>query len=292
MFKIGDFSKISRVAVSALRYYDEVGLLKPISIDRHTGYRFYSMSQLPRLNRILALKELGLSLEQVSKLIDDDLPTEEIREMLERQQRELVKRVHVETERLARVEVWLRQIEMEGKMPEYEIVLKATEPQTVAFARGKVEQRRLTPVTGAVLAQGDLVAQIGKECDILAKRLSDLIRQKRVKGMGPWALIYEQNEEDIELEMAAPVQAGISPGGGPDEGERLGIRAVPGQPSVASVIHNGPYETLPQAYTALGLWIEQNGYELAGPCWEIYLHHDGRNPSECVTEVQFPVEKR
>ena len=66
MFKIGDFSRIARVSCRLLRYYDEIGLLKPGSTERDTGYRYYSASQLPRLNRILVLKELGLSLEEIA----------------------------------------------------------------------------------------------------------------------------------------------------------------------------------------------------------------------------------
>jgi len=66
MLKIGDFSKVSLVSVKALRYYDELGLLKPARVDAFTGYRYYSASQLPRLNRILVLKDLGLSLQQIA----------------------------------------------------------------------------------------------------------------------------------------------------------------------------------------------------------------------------------
>lgn len=64
MIRIGDFSKLSRVSIKALRFYDEMGLLKPISVDRFSGYRFYEYNQLPRLHRILALKDLGFSLEE------------------------------------------------------------------------------------------------------------------------------------------------------------------------------------------------------------------------------------
>ena len=55
MFKIGDFSKFSRVSVKALRYYDEIGLLKPVKVDQLTGYRYYSVEQIPRLQRIIGL---------------------------------------------------------------------------------------------------------------------------------------------------------------------------------------------------------------------------------------------
>lgn len=82
MLKIGEFSRLAFVPVKTLRYYDDIGLLKPVHVDQWTGYRYYSVEQLPRLNRILALKGLGLSLEQIGQLLDDDLPAEQIRGML------------------------------------------------------------------------------------------------------------------------------------------------------------------------------------------------------------------
>lgn len=63
MFKIGEFSRLSRVSVRMLRHYDQLGLLTPSQTDSFTGYRYYSANQLPRLNRILALRDLGFSLE-------------------------------------------------------------------------------------------------------------------------------------------------------------------------------------------------------------------------------------
>src|SRR5260370_7778550 len=64
MIRIGDFSKLSQVTIKALRYYDEMGLLKPISVDQFPGYRYYAVDQLSSLNRILPLNDLGLSLYQ------------------------------------------------------------------------------------------------------------------------------------------------------------------------------------------------------------------------------------
>ena len=93
MFKIGDFSKLSRVSVKTLRYYDELGLLKPTYVDRFTGYRYYSADQLPRLNRILALKDLGFSLEQTMRLLEGALVPAQMREILRMKQAELQQRV-------------------------------------------------------------------------------------------------------------------------------------------------------------------------------------------------------
>ncbi len=82
MFKIGDFSKLNRVSIKALRHYDEIGLLKPVKLDDSTGYRYYSAAQLPRLNKILALKDLGFSLNKITEIIDYDQTSEFLSSML------------------------------------------------------------------------------------------------------------------------------------------------------------------------------------------------------------------
>ncbi len=89
MFKIGEFSRLTWVPVKTLRYYDELGLLKPVEVDPFTSYRYYSASQLPRLNRILVLKDLGLTLEQIRLILEEDLTAEQLRGMLYRRQAEL-----------------------------------------------------------------------------------------------------------------------------------------------------------------------------------------------------------
>ena len=58
MFTVGEFSQLAQVSKRLLRYYDEIGLLKPSHTDRSTGYRYYSAAQMTDLNRILALKEI------------------------------------------------------------------------------------------------------------------------------------------------------------------------------------------------------------------------------------------
>jgi DNA-binding transcriptional MerR regulator len=71
VLKIGEFSALTQVSIKTLRYYDEVGLLNPVRIDPETGYRYYSASQLPRLHRILALKDLGFPLNRVAEALDE-----------------------------------------------------------------------------------------------------------------------------------------------------------------------------------------------------------------------------
>src|SRR6185295_8996279 len=90
MFTVGEFSQLAQVSKRLLRYYDEIGLLKPIHVDAATGYRYYSAEQMPLLNRILALKDLGLSLDQIQRVLSDNVSTDEIQGML------LLKKAEVE----------------------------------------------------------------------------------------------------------------------------------------------------------------------------------------------------
>ena len=284
MFKIGEFSKLSRVPVKTLRYYDEIGLLKPAEVDRFTAYRYYSADQLPRLNRILALKDLGLSLAQIGRLLDDSLSPAQMRGMLRLKQAQLQQQVQDEQARLARVEARLRRIEREGTMPTYEVVLRKVNPQTVVAIRDTIP---------SFSDQG-----------MLWKELSDYLEQQGAKASGPSLTIYhdtEYRERDVDVEVATPVSAPLP------STEQVTVRTLPGAEQAACVIHQGGYDTIGQAYSALLAWIEPNGYGIVGASREVYLRcpdndytdpnaigyaeYTADDPAAFVTEVQFPVAK-
>src|SRR5215831_10380752 len=109
MFLIGEFSQISRVSKRLLQYYDEIGLLKPARVDPYTGYRYYSAMQLPRLNRILALKDLGLTLDHIAAMMQADVSDEEIHGMLLMKKAELEQTLQEDMHRLRRVEARIQQ---------------------------------------------------------------------------------------------------------------------------------------------------------------------------------------
>ncbi len=116
MLKIGEFSRLAQVTVKTLRHYEKLTLIKPAWIDRYTGYRYYALDQLPRLNRILALKDLGFSLEQIGDILRDEVSAAELRGMLKLKHAELQRQVTEVQRRLTRVEARLTQIEHEGTL--------------------------------------------------------------------------------------------------------------------------------------------------------------------------------
>jgi DNA-binding transcriptional MerR regulator len=272
MIRIGDFSKLSRVSIKALRYYDEMGLLKPIQVDRFTGYRYYEFDQLPQLYRILALKDLGFSLEEIGHLLDSDLSVEQMRGMLKLRQAEIRQRVEAEAERLERVERWLREIEQEDSMSKYDVVIKKIEPIKVATVRGVVP----TP----------------PDQRSLWDELLDYLNQKGAHMIGPPMAIYhdpESKERDWDIEVVMPLSEPIAPS------QRVQVYDLPGAEKMACVVHNGPFATLGQAYDALAQWIDQNGYHIVGPGRELNLRLPDKlgdqNDPNTVNEIQFPVEK-
>jgi effector-binding domain-containing protein len=266
MLKIGEFSKLSRVSVKALRHYDEIGLLRPLRVDPLTGYRFYGHDQLPRLNRILALRELGFTLEQVGGMLEDGITPDQLRGMFRLRQAELVQQLDQGRERLARIEARLRQIEQEGKMPEYEVVLKDVETQLVASVRDRLASYR----------------EIGR----LFGELYGYLGPLGAAGIG--ASLWhdgEFRESDVDGEAVAFLSRPV-----PESG-RVKVYTLPGG-RMASLIHRGSFQTIDQAYAALMSWIEANGYRMAGPDREIYLQ-GGTDPNDAsnITEIQQPVEK-
>ena len=272
MIRIGDFSKLSRVSVKTLRFYDEMGLLKPVEVDRFTGYRYYEFDQLPRLYRILALKDLGFSLEEIGRLIEDDLSTEQMRGMLKLRQAEIRQRVEEEAERLERVERWLREIEQEDFVSKYDVVIK------------KIESIRVASVRGVVPTAPDQRS--------LWDELMSYFNQQKTRMIGPPMAIYhdpEAQERDWDIEVCMPIVDEMT------ADERLNVYNLPAVEKMACVVHTGPFATLPQAYDAIAKWIDENGYQITGPARELNLRLPDKlgdqNDPNTVNEVQFPVEK-
>jgi DNA-binding transcriptional MerR regulator len=271
MIRIGDFSKLSRVSVKTLRYYDEMGLLKPVSVDAFTGYRLYEYNQLSVLHRILALKDLGFSLEEIGRFLDDGLSVEQMRGMLKLRQTEARQRLREEGERLERIESQLRQIEQEEAMSKYDVVIKSADEIRMASLRGVVP----TPPEQGPLWQ----------------ELEGYLEAQHVRPIGACFTLYhddEYKERDWDIEVCEPINTDL----GESNGIRVGV--LPAVETLASTIHNGPYVTIGEAYNAIGKWITDNGYRIVGPCREFYLNPSEKNSQtdpNTVTEIQYPVAK-
>lgn len=281
MFKIADFSRFTRVSVKMLRHYDEIGLLRPARIDPESGYRYYGADQLPRLNRIIALKDLGFSLEQVAGLLDDRLPADQLRGMLRLRRVELEEQIVAAARRLAQVEERLRQIEQEAPPPRYDVIFRPVPAQLVAGLRA------LVPDDGPAIAElfGELELHVAGQ-------------GARAAGT-PLAIFHDAEycERGVDVEVAVPITRPLGPG------PRVVCRELPGEDLVACAIYTGGYERTDEALQAILRAVAAGGYVVAGPWREVYLRFRpgpasapgippvfvAERPEQFVTEVQVPV---
>jgi DNA-binding transcriptional MerR regulator len=275
MFRIGEFSQIARFSGRLLRYYDSIGLLQPRHTDPATGYRYYSAGQLGRLNRILALKDLGLSLEQVARLLDDRISPDEIRGMLTLKKAELERTLSEEAVRLRNIESRLRQIEEQGSLADYDVVIKS------AAARPYLSARATFPRFGDVVATlRQVVRAAGKHASAPRDNLVVVAHS-------------DFEDENLDLEIGYALGRDIRKAVPLSPQLTLTTRELPAIPTLATVVRSGPAPELHLAFGALGTWMEANGYNVAGPCREVFLEPPFQTPgSDHVTvEIQFPVSK-
>ncbi|MFJ9181784.1 MULTISPECIES: MerR family transcriptional regulator [Streptomyces] len=274
MFTIGDFARYGRVSPRMLRHYDAIGLLIPDRTDPATGYRLYGAAQLARLNRIIALKDLGFTLQQVGAVLDERVGPEELRGMLRLRRAELAEAVAAASARLTRVEARLRSIESEGHMPADDVVIRAVPAVRVAELTG----------TAASYQPQDIGPVIGP----LYERLLPLLEGAGLRPTGPGIARYEDAPEGGG---AIVVHAGVTvsaPVGAVGDTE---VRVVELPPfEAATIVHRGAMDDVLSTTHTLARWLDANGYRSTGYNREVNLECPP-DPGSWVTELQEPVTK-
>jgi DNA-binding transcriptional MerR regulator len=272
MFRIGDFSRIARVSARLLRFYDEIGLLKPAHADAQTGYRHYTVAQLAQLNRITVLKDLGFSLEQIGDILKSQLDAQELRRMLQLRRNDVERTLVEEQQRLRHIETRIAQIESEGALSSDDVV-ERTEPA-----------HRLLSMRRQVASFAEARALIG----VLREQARPLL--PRAHGcqlvIVAHAPQFESDELDAEfgfavehLDLAAP-----------PKGSSLVLSELAAVPRMAVCVRVGLPEDAHLVTAKIGRFVAANGDQLDGPSREVFLQPpDPARMHESVVEMQFPV---
>ena len=264
MFAIGEFARHGRVSIRMLRHYDALGLLRPAYVDPATGYRSYTAAQLADLNRIVALKDLGFSLDQVSKMIVDNPTPAELRAMLTLRRAELEAAVAESSARLTQVEARLRSLEAE--IPTADVIVK------------ELPAVRLVGLTAtaASFTPDDITPVVHPLCAELGRRLPDA----DVRPAGRLTCLYEQGDDVV---VRATVPAAVDAGGNLNGLEILDLPATP----AATLVHRGPIDQVLASWQALAHWLDDNNRRAAEPARELYLDTP-EDPAGWVTDLQQP----
>ena len=246
MFSIGEFARLGAVSIRALRHYDEIGLLLPVEVDPVTGYRSYSAKQLRQLNRIVALKDLGLTLGQIRKLLDG-ITVDELRGMLLLRRAQLERELQRQRHHLLGVEARLRHIAQEDDMPADDIVVKQIPPLGVVVIADTAPGWGPEDIVPAVNRARVKFDQLG---------ISGL-----VKVAGPFMLFYEQTDgQEVTVNVALPVAE--EPSELPPPAHSRVLPAI----EAAAAVRSGPAASIyPMVYQDLAAWVQAHGYQPHGP---------------------------
>ena len=280
MFKIGAFSRLCGLSIDTLYHYEKLKILVPASVDPYTGYRCYEASQLVTVNKILALKDAGLALEEIATVLNHAISVPTLIEILESKALLLETALKSEHNRLERLHTHIFLIKNGGIAQMNEISIKKVEPILVASIR------RAFP-------KEDFDANL----DEMWRLVNACIDKKDVKRTIPCLMLYHSGRWDLKrlhlpydaqslnAEVAEPITR-------PFEGDgEVKVHELPRVEKMACIVHKGPFSTIGQAFELLFQWMQQNSYLADGPIREIYHKGDWAtdDPNEYITEMQIPI---
>ena len=265
MYRIGEFSTLSKTTIKTLRYYEKEKLLIPSYVDLETGYRFYETKQLLDLSKIISLRQIGLSIDNIRNILNGD----NIDKYLVNRKEEIESELTITNDQLSRINYLL-----EGENMKYEIIVKELPDYTVYYKEGVVEN--FSKLTDFILASGEECLELNPNIKCIepdycyVSYLDGEYKDSNIKVRYSQAVDRIGKENDsIKFEKLNPIKA-------------------------ACVYHKGAYEKLGEAYGYILKWVEENGYEIAEPIRERYI--DGmwnkEDVNEWLTEIQVPIRKK
>jgi DNA-binding transcriptional MerR regulator len=273
MFRIGDFSRLARVSCRLLRYYDEIGLLKPSATDSESGYRYYAAGQLGALNRILVLRDLGFTLDEIARMVAESVSADGLRGMLLMRRREVARSIESERERLHHIESRMAQIDTEGGIGADDVMLRAEPAHRIAALRETI---------GSFAEARQLVAA-----------LMTCVAGRTRPALGSLIGIAHSPEfeaDRIDLEIGFVLSDELPGEIVLPDGRRLLQRELPAE-RIAACVRVGPPEQAHLISGKIAQFIAANRYRLAGPSREVFLQWPNlQRLDESIVEMQYPIE--
>lgn len=266
MYKIGDFSVLAKTTIKTLRYYEKEELLIPKKVDEVTGYRYYDSSQLLCLSKIVSLRQLGISIEIIRKILSLEIPLQDI---LRARKKEVEQEIFLRTEILSKIKFLLEEREMK-----YEVIVKEIPAYTIYYKEGRIQ--RFSDLTEFIVSSGEECKKLNPSITCLepdycyVSYLDKPFKDHDMKVRYAQAVNERGKEnENIHFEKLKPVEA-------------------------VCIYHKGAYEGLTDAYAYVMRWIEENGYEITECPRERYI--DGMwncsKIEDWLTEIEVPIRKR
>ncbi|MGN0422371.1 MAG: MerR family transcriptional regulator [Lachnospiraceae bacterium] len=268
MLKIGDFSRLSRVSIRMLRYYDDADLIKPVMVDPLTGYRYYKEDQLLIIGKIVSLKNMGFGVAAIKEIMKCEDNPAEIEHIFQIQKIQLMEEAEIINNRIKLLDTAVKMLGKDEAM-KYDCAIKNLPERYVASVR------RIIP-------------KYEEEGRLWHDLFSETSGQNMVPCGPAMAVLHdrEYKENDVDVEVQIEVKGQFA------DTEHVKFKTEPAV-QMASTTFNGSYEQFSKVYASLAAWVSENGYVFCGPMMDIYhvSPNETRNPDEFVTEVCCPVKR-
>ena len=265
MYKIGDFSNMSKTTIKALRYYEKEGLLKPVYVDLNTGYRYYETSQLVEISKIISLRQIGLSIKDIKNIIDGY----DMENILNKRKKEIEDNLTIFNTQLSKINYLL-----EGNNMKNEIFIKEIPSYIIYYRDGIISD--FSKISEFVLQSGTECAKVNPNLKCVTPNYCYISY-----------LDGEYKEKDIKIRYAEAVEKF---GNETNQVKFMKADAI----TAVCIYHKGSYENLRDSYNTILKYIEDNNYEIIDNVRECYI--DGcwnkDNVDDYLTEIQFPVNKK
>ena len=267
--KIGEFSKMMQVTVKTLRHYEQRELLMPEEVDKWTGYRYYSISQMQRLNAIRDLQRQGFTLEEIKELFDDGAQMPGV-ELLTQKIEETERQLQLLVERRRQLLRWLDSHKQKNTMEKFNI---QSLPEIIVASHREVIADYSALGMLCVNTIGPEMQRLGCKCPLPG-----------------YCFTIEHNPEyapsKIDIEYCEQVEEMGK------ESDIIKFKHLPAVPKALCMKHVGPYERFYESYTEAFKYMEEQGYKMAGHPRTCYI--DGawnqEDPEKWLSIVQIPIE--
>ncbi|MEK5487038.1 MerR family transcriptional regulator [Lysinibacillus sp. FSL M8-0355] len=265
MLTIGEFSKISHLTLKTLRYYDEIGLLKPAFVDARNNYRYYNVPQLETALSISRLKNYLFSLEEIKFILTNWDDTELLSSKLKTKQEILTQQLTFYASLLNELKLDIHELDKKGRFMGY---LNEIEIKLVDHLPYDILSQRKTINTDDFLKHFN-------------ELFSKIMFNNLLPSAKPLAIFHsaEYEPDNYDVEMAIPLTTATNE-------TRL---FNPGLCAMATLI--GSYDKLPSIHTKLHVWITEHNYKLNGAPFEVYQTDPySTQEDNNITDVFFPIK--
>ena len=270
---IGRFSQACRLSIKALRHYDELGLLRPVLVDPDSGYRYYAPSQARQAETIRILRAVEMPLPEIRETLVATEP-EAARQLLAAHRERIQQRIADYQQTLTLLSSMMSKQE---SATSFTFTTREVAPQRILCIRRDMTRSQFT-----TLIPRDMDAVFGE------------LRRLQIVHVGPPVVVYYSldSTEDDDADDRYTIETGLPVARLIEAGEGFTTSATPGGLVAATTLF-GPYDGISDAYVELAKWVQENGYEGAGPAFDVYITdpQDVPNPKDYQTEIVWPVRR-